>query len=314
MTQVRSTPDEAGKKAKDPWWARGGLGAGLLVVATLIVLGVIFAILPTVAGWAIKLDSVVLLIAGFVTVTLILYTGTIIMTVLGMRTKTEALGMPPGSIRALIAMVLILIFAIIGVVVLQQSTTADVYTSTGITQAQIDAIRAGGGTVLQQDLVPVESAAPGASPAEPRYTAKIRQSMTPEGHDFALQLLTTVSTLVVAVAGFYFGSKNLGVSADIARGARAPERPAPSEIVPAVPDRSRDEDPGDAPAPPGSPPEPEPAAPGNGEPVAPPPAPAVGGTAGEPPAAPTPAQPPAGADPTALPVETVESLDDDKPE
>ena len=31
--------------------------------------------------------------------------------------------------------------------------------------------------------------------------------MTQEAHDFGLQLMTTVSTLVVAVAGFYFGSR-----------------------------------------------------------------------------------------------------------
>ena len=314
MTDARSTPGAKSGNASGPWFTRGGVGAGLMVVALFVVLGLTFASLSSVAKWVIELDSVVLLIAGFVTVTLVLYTGTIIMTVLGMRTKTEALGMPPGSIRALIAMVLILIFAIIGVVVLKQSIEAGIYTSTGVTQAQIDAIRAGGGTVLQQDRMPPAPGAPATS-SEPLYTAQIRQAMTPEGHDFALQLLTTVSTLVVAVAGFYFGSKNLGSAAEIALAARAPERPAP-ELIPAVPDHSRDEDPGDTSPPPDHPPEPPPAGPGSGEPGASPDVPGNGtqdggdGAQGEP----STPLPQAGADAAALPIETVKSLDGEEPQ
>jgi preprotein translocase subunit SecG len=224
----RSTEATPGSSAARAKGARGsGLGttgAAVILVVTLVVLGGIFVSLEPLAKWVLELNSVVLLIAGFVTVTLILYLGTILMTALGMRTPGEALGMPPGSIRALIAMVLILIFAIIGVVVLQQSSVHDVYTSTGVTQTQIDAIRAGGGTVLQQDLIAPE---PGASPGDAIYTVKIRPAVTPEEHDFALQLLTTVSTLVVAVAGFYFGSRNVEAADRSTRAARGTGRQAP---------------------------------------------------------------------------------------
>ncbi len=309
MTQDRTTEDDEGQGGRanpgsgdaptgdraSPWGRLGTLGAAVLVFGAFIVLALMFAALPNVAAWAIKLDSVVLLIAGFVTVTLILYTGTVVMTALGMPTPGEALGMPPGSIRALIAMVLILIFAIIGVVVLQSSTSGDVYTSEGLTQTQIDSIRAGGGNVLEQDLMPATG--PGATPAEPLYTVRIRQRMSAEGHDFALQLLTTVSTLVVAVAGFYFGSKNLGTGAAAALAARAPVR-TPQEVVPTVPDASRDEDPGDADTTPatGSPD----TTPAGGSPD-----PAAGGGGAPPPVAPP------GVDGT---VETADSLDDVKPD
>jgi hypothetical protein len=210
---------------------------GISLVALVIALAAgaaIFLLIKPLAEWALHLDSVVLLITGFVTVTLVLYLGTVVMTALGMPAPGEALGMPRGSIRALIAMVLILIFAIIGVVVFMAGTTGETYVSTGVTQNQVDAIRAGGGIVLEQDLM-TASPAPGASPGESLYTVTIRPAMTQASHDFGLQLLTTVSTLVVAVAGFYFGSKNTGAAAEAARSFRPPA-PQPPEVVPAVPE------------------------------------------------------------------------------
>ena len=149
------------------------------------------------------LEGVVMLVAGFVTVALLLYLGTLILRALDMGAPAEALGMPEGSIRALIAMSLILIFAIIGIQVFAAGSAGTELVSTGLTQAQIDALRADGAIVVSQALLtPVP-----APPAEPLYNVTTRTVMTQEAHDFGLQLMTTVSTLVVAVAGFYFGSR-----------------------------------------------------------------------------------------------------------
>ena len=149
------------------------------------------------------LEGVVLLVAGFVTVALLLYLGTLILRALDMGAPGEALGMPEGSIRALIAMSLILIFAIIGIQVFAAGSAGTELVSTGLTQVQIDALRADGAIVVSQTLLtPVP-----APPAEPLYDVMTRTVMTQEAHDFGLQLMTTVSTLVVAVAGFYFGSR-----------------------------------------------------------------------------------------------------------
>jgi hypothetical protein len=149
------------------------------------------------------LEGVVLLVAGFVTVALLLYLGTLVLRALDMGAPGEALGMPEGSIRALIAMSLILIFAIIGIQVFAAGAAGTELVSTGLTQAQIDALRADGAIVVSQALLtPVP-----APPAAPLYDVTTRTVMTQEAHDFGLQLMTTVSTLVVAVAGFYFGSR-----------------------------------------------------------------------------------------------------------
>ena len=149
------------------------------------------------------LEGVVLLVAGFVTVALLLYLGTLVLRALDMGAPAEALGMPEGSIRALIAMSLILIFAIIGIQVFNAGAVGTEVVSSGLTQAQVDQLRADGALVIAQALqTPVP-----APPAAPLYTVTTRTAMTQEAHDFGLQLMTTVSTLVVAVAGFYFGSR-----------------------------------------------------------------------------------------------------------
>jgi len=173
----------------------GGVTVGFLIYA--------FITLNEGKGPSKGLEGVVLLVAGFVTVALLLYLGTLVLRALDMGAPNEALGMPEGSIRALIAMSLILIFAIIGIQVFNAGAVGTDVMSTGLTQAQIDQLRADGALVISQSLqTPVPE-----PPAAPLYTVTTRIAMTQEAHDFGLQLMTTVSTLVVAVAGFYFGSR-----------------------------------------------------------------------------------------------------------
>jgi hypothetical protein len=145
---------------------------------------------------------IVLLVAGFVSVTLLLYLGTIILRTAGLSQKGEALGMPEGSIRALIAMSLILIFAIIGVTVLYSGLGGDTTVSKGITATEIDRLE-------NVQIVGITVVQPASSPNPERFDVTTRAELSQAGHDFGLQLLSTVSTLVVAVAGFYFGSRSV---------------------------------------------------------------------------------------------------------
>jgi hypothetical protein len=173
----------------------GGVAIGALIYG--------FLLLNPNASLTRGFEGVIMLVAGFVTVALLLYLGTLVLRALDMGAPGEALGMPEGSIRALIAMTLILIFAIIGIQVFTAGSAGEPVVSTGVTQAQIDSLRADGAQVIQQTLqTPLPS-----PPAAPLYTITTRTAMSQESHDFGLQLMTTVSTLVVAVAGFYFGSR-----------------------------------------------------------------------------------------------------------
>ncbi len=145
---------------------------------------------------------IVLLVAGFVSVTLLLYLGTIILRTAGLSSKGEALGMPEGSIRALIAMSLILIFAIIGVTVLYSGLGGETIVSKGVSAADVDRLE-------NVQVIGMTLVQPAASTSPALFDVTARAELSQAGHDFGLQLLSTVSTLVVAVAGFYFGSRSV---------------------------------------------------------------------------------------------------------
>jgi hypothetical protein len=157
---------------------------------------------------------IVLLVAGFVAVTLLLYLGTIILRTAGLGAEGEALGMPEGSIRALIAMSLVLIFAIIGVTVLYSGLGGETTVSNGITSAELDKLE-------NVQVVAISVVDPAASPGTERFNVTARAELSQAGHDFGLQLLSTVSTLVVAVAGFYFGSRSVAQAAKTSNEAAA---------------------------------------------------------------------------------------------
>jgi hypothetical protein len=166
---------------------------------------------------------VILLVAGLVALTLLLYLGTVIHRTAGVGTSKSALGMPEGSIRALIALSLVLMFAIIGVTVLYAGMgTQEETVSSGITAAQIEDLE-------NVQIIAISVVDPAASPGTETYNVTVRPEISQAGHDFGLQLLTTVSTLVVAVAGFYFGTRAVsqGSKAALAAVATRPTTESP---------------------------------------------------------------------------------------
>jgi hypothetical protein len=116
----------------------------------------------------------------------------------GLATGTEALGLPPGSIRAILALMLVLVFAIMSVFLYYQSTTGTA-ASRGVTQSQID--------LLPQDqIVAVRAASP---LPDGTATFDVDISGSPASQQLALQLVTLLGTLVTAIAAFYFGSNSV---------------------------------------------------------------------------------------------------------
>ena len=118
------------------------------------------------------------------------------------------LGMPAGSIQAVIALSLILIFAIVGVYLHGISGRTEDRTTTGMTRAQVDAL-------------PPNSIVRIHVRRDKKFDVKRRvPTETEQQDDISKQLLTTISTLVVAVAGFYFGSKTVKEATESVRGRR----------------------------------------------------------------------------------------------
>jgi hypothetical protein len=70
-------------------------------------------------------------------------------------------------------------------------------------------------------IISISVVDPAASPGSERFNVTARPELSQAGHDFGLQLLTTVSTLVVAVAGFYFGSRAVAQGAKTAAAAQS---------------------------------------------------------------------------------------------
>jgi len=100
---------------------------------------------------------------------------------LGLSCQEEELGLPKGSVRALIASSLIVIFAIMTIYMQMQLSASPLKDADG------NILRYDNGTVIFY---------------EPSQDKK----------DFVLQTQTTISTLVVAVAGFYFGTRAVQVA------------------------------------------------------------------------------------------------------
>lgn len=106
-----------------------------------------------------------------------------VLSALELTDRRRAFGLPDGSVQAIIALSLVLIFVI---------ASLYLYSTLPVKAADVDA-----------DLVQNK-------------------------REFGQQLLTTVGTLAVAVAGFYFGTKSVEAASDaVSSGRLAAVRPTP---------------------------------------------------------------------------------------
>jgi len=108
---------------------------------------------------------------------------------------SQALGLPEGSVRAVLALALVLVFAILSVFLFIQLQNPPQLESRGVTAEQLPLF--GQGQVLQIK--------PEASSSPTTYTVVVAPG-TPGSTQVAQQLLTVLATLVTAVAAFYFGA------------------------------------------------------------------------------------------------------------
>ena len=142
----------------------------------------------------------IMLITGTVALLLTVAALVIIFARLDLTRWENPLGLPDGSVRAVIALLLILLFFITAVFLY-----ADVGRNgadrvlTGISQVRFDAIP----TEQIQDS---RQRAVGTTTV---YDVTLTSPKNQDSRDIAKQLVTTVSTLVVAIAAFYFGSNSV---------------------------------------------------------------------------------------------------------
>ncbi len=150
-------------------------------------------------------EVVLTLLLVFGIVVLLTTVGALVILLAGFRltNRKEALGLPSGSVRAILALGLLLVFSIVSVF-LFWNTGHDVVESTGITADQV--------ALLPKDRI-ISIQATGTT-----YTVGVT-SGSGLSDQLAQQLMTMLGTLLTAVAAFYFGSASVSAAYKASRGA-----------------------------------------------------------------------------------------------
>lgn len=157
---------------------------------------------------------------------------------LDLTSPDQPLGLPEGSIRAAIALSLIVLFAIIAIL-LFRSTPGEPFTVSDLTLEQRNELLfKANERVIAQGVLPCP--APCADNAR-RYTVQLRPGMASETADLGKQLLILVGTLMTSVTSYYFAARTMQAKKDDEPLAPRPPEPtvvaappAPNGDTPAV--------------------------------------------------------------------------------
>jgi hypothetical protein len=160
---------------------------------------------------------VVVAIATLMTVLFILAAGFSSMSLTDPR---QALGLPEGSIRAMIALVLIMVFIIFGIFLFRKvGESSSVYFGTV--------------TTTSDAKIPTDKPAIFTPVADGSgYYVYVLEPINDEGKRLAQQLITTVGTLVVAISSFYFGSTITSAASAKKEREELPSAPTIKDVTP----------------------------------------------------------------------------------
>lgn len=176
---------------------------------------------------------------------------------LGLHDRHEALGLPAGSVRAAIALSLVVLFATIAIMLFQSLARTDgkvqrleglseedktlVLKQPGARVIGVRKVACGPAGAAPATPAPAPATAAGAAPA--CFDVDLLAMPGPEAVDVAKQLLTLIGTLMTSVTSFYFASRAAeasakannppGAAATTAAAPTAPAAPAAAAAVPA---------------------------------------------------------------------------------
>lgn len=187
-----------------------GLGIGIVLVllpAGLLMLGLGLGLLDRMRLVGLPMLAIFGIILLFGTLALV----AMLFQSLGLTDPKEPLALPQGSIRAAIALSLIVLFAIIAIM-LFQSMLGSTYVLRGLTKTEHDAIvNKIPERVVDSMAAPCAASAPaGGACAETdlRFNLSLQGASPSSGaSDLAKQLLILVGTLMTSVTSFYFAGR-----------------------------------------------------------------------------------------------------------
>jgi hypothetical protein len=192
------------------------LGGGAVVVFVLVWVLVSFSGASANSNTAIALPLIVMVgvIVLLIAVSLVTFT----FSVLGLASPAEALGLPDGSVRAVIALMLLVLFSIVSIY-LYSSVAAPKFFE-HVNEDGLKEMRAHFSVVIPQ---------PEGSTG--LYKVAYRDT-TSAGDDIAKQLIVLLGTLVTAVASFYFGANSVASANAAALGPKTEIGPKSTGISP----------------------------------------------------------------------------------
>jgi hypothetical protein len=174
------------------------LGGGALVIFVLVWILVKFTGGNTGSD-AIALPLIVLI--GVIVLLIVISLVTFTFSVLGLASPTEALGLPDGSVRSIIALMLLVLFSIVSIFLYNSVATSATKSIEHVSSDQLTAMRTQVSVVLT-----LPEKASGTPPTT--FTVYYRDT-NPAADDIAKQLIVLLGTLVTAVASFYFGANSV---------------------------------------------------------------------------------------------------------
>ena len=141
---------------------------------------------------------------------------------LGIADGKQALGLPEGSVRALIAFSLVLAFVCMAAFLYSGTSTTEVTKGRElklINQAQLDELKSQFAVAYEPARKDTQELIVDSDGKSPLYNVTYFQRLNRAGEDLGKQIFTTLATVFVSVVSFYFGSST--TSSAVAAGAKA---------------------------------------------------------------------------------------------
>lgn len=188
--------------------AGGAVGAGLVLIVIPVValcFGLYFEVGAGARGFALPILAIfgIMILFGSLALVSTLFAR------LSLTDTAHALALPRGSVRAALALSLVVLFSIISIT-LYESAAAP-YEITGLTEAQVEALKREGTTRIVAVVPACEGG--GREPGDDTdevcsFSVHVIQAGDPEADALAKQLLVLVGTLMTSVTSFYFASRS----------------------------------------------------------------------------------------------------------
>lgn len=205
------TPGEPAGTEQDenPRWSAvkalvtASIGSGLILA---LIVGLLILLDKFTSGGPEEALSLVFVAAAVVLI-LVICTLTIVLKRLRLTNAGEAMGLPRGSIRAVIALMLILLFFVAAIFLFNTTHRVPPTADELRTLQGVDATRL---ATIPTDQI--QKLTPTTTQGVTTYTVSLLPSALENqtSDDLAKQLITVLGTLVTAVAAFYFGANTVG--------------------------------------------------------------------------------------------------------